>query len=96
MGLWSFAVGRGEWQRSLELAERNLRLAQSIAAPAQLARSWRGLGHVQYFLGRFDEARENLERAIALTAIRSRGRTLSRTCRTSGSRRAVRWRGRWS
>ena len=68
MGLWSFAVGRGEWQRSLELAERNLRLAQSIAAPAQLARSWRGLGHVQYFLGRFDEARENLERAIALTA----------------------------
>ena len=37
MGLWSFAVGRGEWQRSLELAERNLRLAQSIAAPAQLA-----------------------------------------------------------
>ena len=67
MGLWSFAVGRGEWQRSLELAEKNLRLAQSIAAPAQLARSWRGLGHVQYFLGRFDDARENLERAIALT-----------------------------
>jgi DNA-binding winged helix-turn-helix (wHTH) protein/tetratricopeptide (TPR) repeat protein len=67
MGLWSFAVGRGEWQRSLELAEKNLRLAQSIAEPAQLARSWRGLGHVQYFLGRFDDARENLERAIALT-----------------------------
>ncbi len=68
MGLWSFAVGRGEWKRSLHLAEKNLRLAQSIAEPAQLARSWRGLGHVQYFLGRFDDARENLERAIALTA----------------------------
>jgi DNA-binding winged helix-turn-helix (wHTH) protein/predicted ATPase/type II secretory pathway predicted ATPase ExeA len=68
MGLWSFAVGRGEWKRSLELAEKNLRLAQSVAEPAQLARSWRGLGHVQYFLGRFDDARENLERAIALTA----------------------------
>jgi len=67
MGLWSFAVGRGEWTRSLELAEKNLRLAQSIAEPAQLARSWRGLGHVQHFLGRFDDARENLERAIALT-----------------------------
>jgi DNA-binding winged helix-turn-helix (wHTH) protein/tetratricopeptide (TPR) repeat protein len=67
MGLWSFAVGRGEWTRSLELAHKNLRLAQSIAEPAPLARSWRGLGHVQYFLGRFDDARENLERAIALT-----------------------------
>jgi tetratricopeptide (TPR) repeat protein len=67
MGLWSFAVGRGEWTRSLELAEKNLRLAQSIAEPAQLARSWRSLGHVQYFLGRFDDARENLERAIAVT-----------------------------
>jgi DNA-binding winged helix-turn-helix (wHTH) protein len=67
MGLWSFAVGRGEWKRSLELAGKNLRLAQSIAEPAQLARSWRSLGHVQYFLGRFDDARENLERAIELT-----------------------------
>ncbi len=67
MGLWSFAVGRGEWTRSLELAEKNLRLAQSIAEPAQLARSWRGLGHVQYFLGRFDDARENLERAISMS-----------------------------
>jgi DNA-binding winged helix-turn-helix (wHTH) protein/tetratricopeptide (TPR) repeat protein len=67
MGLWSFAVGRGEWTRSLELAHKNLRLAQSIAEPAQLARSWRGLGHVQYFLGRFDDARQNLEHAIALT-----------------------------
>jgi DNA-binding winged helix-turn-helix (wHTH) protein/tetratricopeptide (TPR) repeat protein len=67
MGLWSFAVGRGEWTRSLELAEKNLRLATSIAEPAQLARSWRGIGHVQYFLGRFDDARENLERAIAMT-----------------------------
>jgi DNA-binding winged helix-turn-helix (wHTH) protein/tetratricopeptide (TPR) repeat protein len=67
MGLWSFAVGRGEWRRSLELAEKNLRLAQNMSEPAQLARSWRGLGHVQYFLGRFDDARQNLERAIALT-----------------------------
>jgi DNA-binding winged helix-turn-helix (wHTH) protein/tetratricopeptide (TPR) repeat protein len=67
MGLWSFAVGRGEWARSLDLAQKNLRLAQSIAEPSQLARSWRGLGHVQYFLGHFDDARENLERAIALT-----------------------------
>ena len=67
MGLWSFAVGRGEWKRSFDLAEKNLRLAQSMQEPAQLARSWRGLGHVQYFLGRFDDARENLERAIALT-----------------------------
>jgi DNA-binding winged helix-turn-helix (wHTH) protein/tetratricopeptide (TPR) repeat protein len=69
MGLWSFAVGRGEWKRSLELAEKNLRLAQNMSEPAQLARSWRGLGHVQYFLGRLDEARENLERAIALTEV---------------------------
>ena len=41
MGLWSFAVGRGEWKRSLDLAEKNLRLAQRIQEPAQLARSWR-------------------------------------------------------
>jgi DNA-binding winged helix-turn-helix (wHTH) protein/tetratricopeptide (TPR) repeat protein len=68
MGLWSFAVGRGEWKRSLDLAKKNLRLAQGIAEPAQLARSSRALGHVQFFLGRFDDARENLERAIAPAA----------------------------
>ena len=66
MGLWSFAVGRGDWQRSHQLAERNLRLAERLQEPAQLARSWRSLGHGRFFLGELAEARANLEQAIAL------------------------------
>ncbi|MGO9954981.1 MAG: hypothetical protein ACLP50_03240, partial [Solirubrobacteraceae bacterium] len=34
MGLWSFAVGRGDWKLSHQLAERNLRLAESVQDPA--------------------------------------------------------------
>jgi len=67
MGLWSFAIGRGEWGRGQTLAERNLRLAQTLQQPALLARAWRALGHGQFFLGRYDESRQSLERAIALT-----------------------------
>ncbi len=66
MGLWSFAVGRGDWKRSHQLAERNLHLAESLQEPAQLARSWRSLGHGRFFLGELAEARANLEKAIAL------------------------------
>ncbi len=66
MGLWSFAVGRGEWKRSHQLAQRNLRLAESVQDPAQLARAWRGIGHGRFFLGELSEARDDLEKAIAL------------------------------
>ncbi len=66
MGLWSFAVGRGDWKRSHQLAERNLRLAESVQDPAQLARSWRAIGHGRFFLGELAEAHDNLEKAIAL------------------------------
>jgi DNA-binding winged helix-turn-helix (wHTH) protein/tetratricopeptide (TPR) repeat protein len=66
MGLWSFAVGRGDWRRSHQLAERNLRLAESVQDQAALARSWRGLGHGRFFLGELAAAREDLEKAIAL------------------------------
>jgi DNA-binding winged helix-turn-helix (wHTH) protein/tetratricopeptide (TPR) repeat protein len=66
MGLWSFAVGRGDWKLSHQLAERNLRLAESVQDPAQLARSRRSLGHGRFFLGDLAEARSDLERAIAL------------------------------
>lgn len=66
MGLWSFAVGRGDWKRSDQLAERNLRLAERVQDPAQLARSWRSLGHGRFFLGELAQAREHLEKAIAL------------------------------
>ncbi|HLX37919.1 MAG TPA: hypothetical protein VKR29_08960, partial [Candidatus Binataceae bacterium] len=66
MGLWSFAVGRGDWKPSLQLAERNLRLAESVQDPGQLARSWRALGHTKLFLGELAESRDGLEKAIAL------------------------------
>ena len=49
MGLWSFAVGRGDWKRSHQLAERNLHLAESVQDPAQLARSWRATRSRQIF-----------------------------------------------
>ena len=68
MGLWSFAIGRGDWKRGHDLAERNLRLAEQIQQPGQLARAWRALGHGQLFLGRYEDARKSLERAIAWTA----------------------------
>jgi len=68
MGIWSFVIGRGEWARGKELAEKNLRLAQRIQQPTQMARAWRALGHGQLFQGRYEEARANLEQAIALTA----------------------------
>jgi predicted ATPase len=66
MGMWSFAVGRGDWQRSHQLAERNLRLAESVQNPVQLARSLRAIGHGKFFLGELGAARDNLEKAIAL------------------------------
>lgn len=59
-------MGRGDWKRSHQLAERNLHLAESVQDPAQLARSWRALGRGRPFLGDLAEARDNLEKAIAL------------------------------
>jgi DNA-binding winged helix-turn-helix (wHTH) protein/tetratricopeptide (TPR) repeat protein len=67
MGIWSYSVGRGEWPRGRELAERNLRLAERIQEPAPIARSRRALGHCLFFLGRLEEARENLQQAVSLT-----------------------------
>jgi predicted ATPase len=67
MGLWSFAVGRGEWTRSLELAEKNLRLATSIAEP----HNSRGVGAASDKFSIFSAASttraKNLARAIAMT-----------------------------
>ena len=66
MGIWAYTAGRGEWPRARELAERSLRLAESIGEPSLLARSWRAKGHVSLFSGEFDRAREELERAVKL------------------------------
>jgi len=68
MGLWGFAVGRGNWQRAHSLAELNLQLADSVGESGMLARSRRGAGHGLFFLGRFDQARTYLEQAVALDA----------------------------
>lgn len=66
MGIWAYTVGRGEWLRARELADRSLPLAQSIGEPSLLARSWRAKGQVSLFSGELQRAREELERAVKL------------------------------
>jgi DNA-binding winged helix-turn-helix (wHTH) protein/tetratricopeptide (TPR) repeat protein len=68
MSLWGFAVGRGKWREAYARAEQNNQLAESMGNPAHVARAQRAAGHSLFFLGRFNEARVQLERAIALNA----------------------------
>jgi predicted ATPase len=65
-GLWQFYAVRAEYQTARELAEQLLTLAQSPPDPALLLGAHTVLGQTFYLLGAFSQARDHLERGLAL------------------------------
>ncbi len=64
--LWTFYDVGGKFQKSRELGEQLLSLAQSVQDPALLLEGHAALGYTLHFLGEFIPAREHLEAGIAL------------------------------
>ena len=64
-GLWNCYFTRGELLRGADLAERLAVLAEEQGRSLQRALAHRSLGSTWFFLGRFSEAREQLDQAIA-------------------------------
>jgi len=64
-GLWNCYFTRGELLRGADLAERLAVLAEEQGRSLQRALAHRSLGSTWLFLGRFSEAREQLDQAIA-------------------------------
>ena len=64
-GLWNHYFTRGELLRGGDLAERLAVLAEEQGRSLQRALAHRSLGSTWFFLGRFSEAREQLDQAIA-------------------------------
>ncbi len=65
-GLWAYYVVSGHLGTARELAEQILRLTEQIPDKGVRLEAHVGLGVTLYFLGEFAEAREHLERAVAL------------------------------
>jgi predicted ATPase len=63
-GLWNCYYARGEFLRGHDLAERLVKLAEE-EEPLRCALARRALGSTLFFLGRFSEARGQLDQAIA-------------------------------
>ena len=66
-GLHVLYNNRGEFQRSRELAEQLLSLAQSVQDPALLLAAHRALGELWFQLGEFPTALAHCEQGIALS-----------------------------
>ncbi len=65
-GLWVFHDVRAEFQKSHELGEQLLMLAQSVQDPALLLEAHVTLAYTLHFLGEFLPAREHSEQGVAL------------------------------
>jgi predicted ATPase len=65
-GLWNCYFVRGEFQRAHDLAERLVALAEEHGAPLRRALARRALGTTLFTLGRFADAIDELNEAIAL------------------------------
>jgi predicted ATPase len=65
-GLWTFYDVGGKFQKSHELGEQLLSLAQSVQDPALLLEAHVALGYTLHFLGEFIPAREHWEQGVAL------------------------------
>jgi predicted ATPase len=65
-GLWLVYHQRGELERSRELGEQCLRLAQSQQEPALLLEAHRALGITAFYFGEFAPARAHFEQGIAI------------------------------
>ena len=66
-GLHAFYSSRGEFQKSRELAEQLLSLAQRVQDPALLLAAHRALGELWFQLGEFPTALAHCEQGIALS-----------------------------
>ena len=67
VGLHVFYNSRGEFQKSRELAEQLLSLAQRVQDPALLLAAHRALGELWFQLGEFTTALAHCEQGIALS-----------------------------
>ncbi|MBI3800081.1 MAG: AAA family ATPase [Deltaproteobacteria bacterium] len=65
-GLWVFHDVRAKFQKSHELGEQLLTLAQSVQDPALLLEAHVALAYTLHFLGEFIPAREHSEQGVAL------------------------------
>ncbi len=65
-GLWVFHDVRAKFQRSHELGEQLLALAESVHDSALLLEAHVALGYTLHFLGEFSLAREHWEQGVAL------------------------------
>jgi predicted ATPase len=65
-GLWNNSLARGQFQEAHDLAVRIAAQAEAHEGQLERALAYRALGSTQFFLGRFAEALEHTERAIAI------------------------------
>jgi predicted ATPase len=66
VALFAFHLARGELRAARELAEQQLRLAQSVQNPAVFQHAHYAMAQVFYDLGQLLQSRTHLEQAIAL------------------------------
>ncbi len=66
LGLWSFYLLRAQLHTAQALGERLLGLAQDAQDPEQLAEAHRVLGATVFRLGQIEQARAQMEQALAL------------------------------
>lgn len=69
-----------EWQQAIEVFQDNLELAHELDDPWLAAEALSHLGWVRLELGQYADARPYLERALALSPGRSRGRSFIEFC----------------
>jgi predicted ATPase len=68
-GLAGFHQQRGDLQRTRELREQSLALAQNLQDPALRMSAYSYMGLILYFLGELTAAQEHMEQAIGLSAL---------------------------
>jgi len=65
-GLWASTSSHSDWSEALKLARRLLQMAERSSDPVQIQQAHFAIGNIQFWRGEFEEAREQLERAISL------------------------------
>ncbi len=65
-GLWGFTLMRGRLSEAREYAETLIRLAEDSADPTLPIEGYWRMGTTAYWMGNFDEAIQNLEKAVAM------------------------------
>jgi predicted ATPase/class 3 adenylate cyclase len=65
-GLWSYHIVRAQHHTALELGQQIVALGEAVDSPALRVQGALAVGWSQMFLGRFESARANLNRALEL------------------------------